>query len=466
MPSPELFALVPTRQAFAIESHPGTAFLSAAGFDVRLLAGHSSIFEAYETGVARLSSRAPGDSVVVLVHDDVAFQGVAPSLFAQLVRQQLRPSGVGFVGVAGCRTLRHNLAWWRNASGATALAGMVHHGQEQEGSEGAFFGPPGRVAMLDGVLLAATLRTLRSVRLAPPAGIEGLWHFYDLSYTLQAHAAGRTNVALPLGVRHRSKGSTDAAWERARSALAPRLHPLLPAGPSDEPAPRPHRRLALLLRTAEAEVRLSGSADAARDALREAGYKVLEVHGRRGARQRRDGGGAGGEVFRLIDGALGIAPTAASAAAAVAALASLAPADTLLIATTDALPITPGADLDWFVEAALGEPRTLASPLGCTASPCGDGGASAPDPSSSAPPSSASSPASTSAGESAQAGPVAEEPGGGRGQAELNAPARPQDAGVADVGCYMNLDEAVPDGTAASSTRYTTMRAECGRCSP
>ena len=60
-------------------------------------------------------------------------------------------------------------------------------------------------------------------------------------------------------------------------------------------------------------------------------------------------------MFQLIDGALGIAPTAASAAAAVAALASLAPADTLLIATTDALPITPGADLDWFVEAALGE---------------------------------------------------------------------------------------------------------------
>ena len=42
-----------------------------------------------------------------------------------------------------------------------------------------------RVVVLDGVLLAATGRTLRSLRLGPPSGLGDVWHFYDVSYTLQ-----------------------------------------------------------------------------------------------------------------------------------------------------------------------------------------------------------------------------------------------------------------------------------------
>ena len=69
----------------------------------------------------------------------------------------------------------------------------------------------------------------RSVRLEAPAGLgEGVWHFYDVSFTMQAHAAGLANLALPLGLRHASTGRTDAAWEAARQRLRHRLAPLLP----------------------------------------------------------------------------------------------------------------------------------------------------------------------------------------------------------------------------------------------
>ena len=54
--------------------------------------------------------------------------------------------------------------WWRGAPSRTTLAGLVHHGASR-----AFFGPYGGVVMLDGLFLAARGRTLRAVRLGPPA---------------------------------------------------------------------------------------------------------------------------------------------------------------------------------------------------------------------------------------------------------------------------------------------------------
>jgi hypothetical protein len=51
---------------------------------------------------------------------------------------------------------------------------------------------------------------------------------------------------------------------------------------------------------------------------------------------------------------------------AVARLATLRDDATLVVASTSALPITPPADVDWLIEAALTQPRTLAAPLGCS----------------------------------------------------------------------------------------------------
>ena len=151
---PHLTALIPTREPLDAAS-PGAAFLRSAGFHVEELVGYASIFDAYSEGVARL--QPADDDVVVLVHDDVSFDG-RPSNFEQTLRRHLSLPGVGFVGAAGTRQLSPELVWWRNASGATALAGLVHHGEQRS-----FFGPFGRVVVLDGLLLAATGRTLRCV---------------------------------------------------------------------------------------------------------------------------------------------------------------------------------------------------------------------------------------------------------------------------------------------------------------
>ena len=123
----------------------------------------------------------------MLVHDDVAFDG-SPAALRESLQRHLAHPGVGFVGAAGTRQLHPELVWWRGQGDMTTLAGMCHHGlrPSDPSSFRSFFGPFGRVVVLDGVLLAATGRTLRTVRLEAPAGLGDVWHFYDVSYTLQA----------------------------------------------------------------------------------------------------------------------------------------------------------------------------------------------------------------------------------------------------------------------------------------
>ena len=399
-------ALIPSRDGFNPSTHAGALFLQSAGFRIHQLVNYSSIFDAYGEGVGALHDETP-DDIVLLLHDDVFFDGITPDAFMRALRRPLSMPNAGFVGVAGCRTLSRDVAWWRNASGATALAGTVHHGVQMATAERAFFGPPGRVVMLDGVLLAATVRTLRRfVRLDAPAGLRRLWHFYDLSATLQAHAAGLVNIALPLGVVHGSKGKPDESWEGARAALAERLRPLLPISVPDAPALRPHKRVAVLLRSSTSERRLQGANANVRAALVAGGYDVLSVDGdddetdayadepsavryETSATERSSRDSVAASIaaearhpFAWLDAAaqasrpLRFAPAAVRAV--VDALAALHGDDTVVLASARALSITPPADIDVLIEAALTQPRTLASPLGCRAA-CADGAAGTDD---------------------------------------------------------------------------------------
>ena len=65
-------ALMPTRRAFDRGANAGAAYLMAAGIEVELLPNFSSVFEAYEHGVARLA--AADDDIVLLVHSGVVRQ--------------------------------------------------------------------------------------------------------------------------------------------------------------------------------------------------------------------------------------------------------------------------------------------------------------------------------------------------------------------------------------------------------
>lgn len=471
-----LRALIPTRTAFDTAAHAGTSFLGRAGFDVRLLAGHPSIFSAVGQGVADLLADGTWseDDLILLAHDDVHFHGISPLDFTRSLRRHVNMPGAGFVGVAGCRELSQDLVWWRNASGATALAGMVYHGLDVPSASRSFFGPPGRVAVLDGVLLATRLRTLRRVvRLDPPPGLESAWHFYDISWTLQAHMAGLSNVALPLGVYHASVGKPDASWEAARRALATRLRPLLPSAVVDETHKRRHRRVALLgaspspSLSAQAEARLPGGANASAAVLREAGYEVIgtvpagmhyfelldkavrvQGGGGGGAGGGGGGGGVGGSVAGGGGGLHGFTEV-------TRALGALSPDDTLLIATPAAqLPLTPPADIEWFVEAALnaGPSRTFASPIGCHAACQGEllppraRGAGQPATASDAAPDAEDAAAAREGGEEAE----------DKGQDITASP-------YADIGIYMTLgDDGVSHLHALSPPRRVGSFAQSG----
>ena len=357
--SPTFTALMPCRRHDA--SNPGASFLAAAGFTVVPLVDYPSIFEAYSHGVARL--KPADDDVVVLVHDDVEFDG-DPTALRQSLHRHVALAGVGFVGAAGTRSLSSTLVWWRNATSPTSLAGLVYHGQDR-----AFFGPFGRVIALDGVLLAATGRTLRAIRLDAPAGLGG-WHFYDISYTLQAHLAGLANLVVPLGLRHASKGRTNDAWEQARAALAHRLRLLLPLSVPTSfealgTAAAERRRYAVLLPGAEeaAETLLSGSGHALADAVGRAGYHVVRAELPPSSSGGGGGGGGGGgrtgakrpHAWRVVEKLLD-----ANAAHPGGALDDDAQ---LLLLSGLAMPMTPSADVATLLDAALlPPPPATASP--------------------------------------------------------------------------------------------------------
>ena len=69
---PRLTALMPCKRELDA-ANPGAAFLREAGFEVRPLRNYSSIFAAYAAGVGSL--QPDDEDIVMLVHDDVAFDG-------------------------------------------------------------------------------------------------------------------------------------------------------------------------------------------------------------------------------------------------------------------------------------------------------------------------------------------------------------------------------------------------------
>ena len=94
-----------------------------------------------------------------------------------------------------------------------------------------YFGNLGEVVVLDGVFLAATKRTLRSIQLAQPKSFEGPWDFYDIFYTFQAYTKGKKNYTIPIQMRHESGGDITGrdSWHKNREAFIRILGKYLPA---------------------------------------------------------------------------------------------------------------------------------------------------------------------------------------------------------------------------------------------
>jgi len=152
--------------------------------------------------------------ILVFVHDDV---WIDDFFLADRVVTGLQEFDI--IGVAGNRRrVAGQRAWhYINAPGdlnPTDSSGAIAHGKNPFGSVSSFGPTPAECELLDGVFLAARLKTLleRSVRFDPRFG----FHFYDLDFCRAARQAGLRLGTWPICLTHQSGGSFETpAWRDA-----------------------------------------------------------------------------------------------------------------------------------------------------------------------------------------------------------------------------------------------------------
>jgi len=153
--------------------------------------------------------------ILVFVHDDVWLDDyfLADRLAAGL-------QAFDVIGVAGNRRRSPRQRAWHYISvpghveDPADLSGLVAHGKNPFGRVTSFGPAPAECELLDGVFIAARLRTLldRSVR------FDNLFnfHFYDLDFCRSARQAGLRLGTWPICLTHQSAGTFEApAWTAA-----------------------------------------------------------------------------------------------------------------------------------------------------------------------------------------------------------------------------------------------------------
>tara|TARA_R110001599_G_scaffold278933_2_gene480247 strand:+ start:1705 stop:2397 length:693 start_codon:yes stop_codon:yes gene_type:complete len=207
-------------------------YFESCGIHTKTLINRNSIFEAYDKGLDEIDAGL--DDIIILCHDDIEIL-TRPDVFTQVLREKLSKSDTGFVGLAGAKNFGETAIWWNKQEWmAGHLSGYVYHGTDNISMYPTYFGNLGDVVVLDGVFLAATKRTLRSIQLTQPKGFEGKWDFYDIFYTFQTFRKGLKNYTLPLQVRHESGGEITGrdSWHKNREAFISIFGKYLPASVS------------------------------------------------------------------------------------------------------------------------------------------------------------------------------------------------------------------------------------------
>ena len=151
------------------------------------------------------------------------------------VEQLVQLSGqedAGFFGVAGATSLHPFAAWWNEPTLSGAVLHTVNSGPIRLNA----FGPYGRVAVLDGLFLAARAKVFKAME-KPQA--TKCFHFYDMELCLRAHLAGKKNWTLPLLLLHASGGDEhlDSEWRMAAAGFADRFEETLPLNLSTDALP-------------------------------------------------------------------------------------------------------------------------------------------------------------------------------------------------------------------------------------
>jgi GT2 family glycosyltransferase len=153
------------------------------------------------------------DDEILFIHDDVWIDDwLLPARLSEALAR------FDVVGVAGNRRRLPGQASWvfvsdpSRADGPEYLSGAVAHVDEQKTQVSNFGDSPAEVKLLDGVFLAARVRTLRSadVRFDP----RFTFHFYDMDFCRSCERAGLSMGTWPIAITHRSTGAFGSpAWQ-------------------------------------------------------------------------------------------------------------------------------------------------------------------------------------------------------------------------------------------------------------
>ena len=201
--------------------------LSSLPSKVLLMTNQESIFSGYKKAFDKID---PEDNdIFILCHDDIEINEEPKDIINAI--SIVNAEGYGFAGIAGTKLLGVDGVWWNQARWHQGYhSGKVHHLDKEKGTfYPTYYGQPSKVVVLDGVFLAASAKTLRTVGLEKPSYLTGDWDFYDLHYTLTAFEKGFTNVTVLMRLAHHSSGELVGreGWEENRRAFI--NHHALPA---------------------------------------------------------------------------------------------------------------------------------------------------------------------------------------------------------------------------------------------
>jgi|ETNvirenome_6_85_1030632.scaffolds.fasta_scaffold00393_16 hypothetical protein len=205
-------------------------YLQNAGWQVCLLSGYSSIFEAYSDAITLHDIKAKDK--VIMCHDDIDIM-TDKKYFNMFIDEKLDNSDTGFVGVAGTCLLKHSGVWWEGLNQPPGhlnpLSGLVYHGKPGTMRE-TYYGTCGQVSVLDGVFLATTGRVLHTISLKKPKFFTGDWDFYDIFYTAQTYLKDLKNYTIPISLIHNSPGDTRGrdSWHENKNAFIRHFSDKLP----------------------------------------------------------------------------------------------------------------------------------------------------------------------------------------------------------------------------------------------
>jgi hypothetical protein len=152
-------------------------------------------------------------------------------MFNTVLEETLANKKIGFAGVAGTKLLSEEATWWDMDLWRQGLhSGMVMHGDDFK--KQTIYGPHGDVVVCDGVFMACTGKTIKSLDFKHPEYLPKGWDFYDLHLSILALEENLKNMVMPLLIRHASGGMGAAApagdWQENRSKFKEKWGEKLP----------------------------------------------------------------------------------------------------------------------------------------------------------------------------------------------------------------------------------------------